>query len=94
MGMTPPAAVAFSHYGSGIGAFKRRAVARAHSEYAAERQRAQRLASARQKKRQWIKDVLKDFDRSRSGGLTFEELRAWLVKFKKATHRRSAQNGL
>ena len=80
MGMTPPAAVAFSHYGSGIGAFKRRAVARAHSEHAAERQRAQRLASARQKKRQWIKDVLKDFDRSRSGGLTFEELRAWLVK--------------
>ena len=79
-GMTPPAAVDFSHYGSGIGAFKRRAVARAQSEHAAERQRAQRLASARQKKRQWIKDVLKDFDRSRSGGLTFEELRAWLVK--------------
>ena len=47
---------------------------------AAERQRAQRLASARQKERQGIKDVLKDFDRSRSGGLTFEELRAWLVK--------------
>jgi len=45
---------------------------------AAQRHRKQRLANARKSKKDHIKSILKDFDASHSGGLKFEELRAWL----------------
>lgn len=35
-------------------------------------------ANARKSKKDHIKSILKDFDASHSGGLKFEELRAWL----------------